>query len=424
MSTPFACNSADHFSRRGFLTGATGGALGMLGFNGMVQAKNAQSLASQQKRVVVFWLSGGVSQLETWDPKPNTDTGGPFQAIPTSVPGVHISELLPQTAQQMHHLALVRGVNTKENNHGKGAYIMQTGHRQTPGFDFPYLGSAFSSLLTAKDNALPGYISIGSGGSAKEASFLGPRNVPITLTGTNAPKNLNLPTGLTQQADTRRRNLRERFSKRFALGRRGADSEVYSSSYDSAASLMAQKALFDFSKFDPKDLARYGTHDFSKHCLMARKLVEAGVTFTRVRHTNYDSHSENFNFHVEQLGEFDRPFAAFVSDLADRGLLEHTLIIVMCEFGRTPRINQRLGRDHWGTAWSIALGGTGVQGGAVVGKTNANGTKVIEREVNGGHLFHTYYRAVGLDPTDPFYDKGRPYEKADPKTSELKEILA
>jgi uncharacterized protein (DUF1501 family) len=148
------------------------------------------------------------------------------------------------------------------------------------------------------------------------------------------------------------------------------------------------------------------------------------VTFVKVTHSNYDTHSENFNFHLEQLGEFDRPFAAFVGDLADRGLLATTLVIVMCEFGRTPKINHLVGRDHWGTAWSIAVGGAGIKGGAVVGKTNDNGTQVVDREVNGGHLFHTYYRALGLDPTKAFWHNGRPFHKADPKTDAITEILA
>lgn len=420
-----ACGSADHVSRRSFLTGGTAGALSMLGFGGMVRPAAAEQLASRQKQVVVFWLGGGVSQLETWDPKPGTDTGGPFLPIETSAPGVQISELLPYTARQMHNLALIRGINTKEGNHGKGAYIMQTGHRQTPGFEFPYLGSAFSSLLTAPGNPLPGYISVGGGANAKEASFLGPRNAPIGVTATGSgPKNLALPGDLTDLADQRRRNLRSRISSRFGTGRRKAETEVYNSSYDQAAALLARREIFDFSRIPEDDVARYGTHDFARHCLMARSLVEAGVTFVKVQHRNYDTHSENFNFHLEQLGEFDRPFATFMEDLEVRGMLEHTLVIVMCEFGRTPRINSKMGRDHWGNAWSIALGGCGIKGGAVAGKTNANGTRVIDQEVNGGHLFHTYYRAVGLDPTEAFWHNGRPFEKADPATSPVTDVLA
>jgi len=420
----YACNSLEHVSRRAFLGGSVTGALGMVGFHGMVEAAAAKQIASKQKRAVVFWLGGGVSQLETWDPKPGTDTGGPFRAIPTSAPGVHICELLPHTAKVMHHLALVRSINTRENNHGKGRYIMQYGRKQRPGFQFPNIGSAFSSLLTEPDNPLPGYISIGRGGSSKEASFLGPRHAPVVLREGRAPKNLDRPSGLSDDEDLRRRRLRSKISQRFSLGRRGADTEAYSQSYDQAASLMAKKDIFDFSTFSDKDVARYGKHDFGRHCLMARRLVEEGVTFTKVEHRNYDTHSENFNFHIEQLGEFDKPFATFMTDLADRGLLEHTLVIVMCEFGRTPKINSKMGRDHWGSAWSVALGGCGIKGGAVVGKTNKNGTKVIDREVNGGHLFHTYYQAVGVDSTIPFYHNGRPFEKAPKDASAIEEILA
>src|SRR5260221_802021 len=159
MNCNYACKSTEHVARRTFLH-ATGGALGMLSFGGMVHAQAAEELAAQEKHCVVFWMAGGVSQLETWDPKPDTDTGGPFQAIATSVPGVHISELLPCTAGQMHHLALVRGINTNEGDHGKGAYIMETGHPQTPGFEYPYLGSAFTSLLAPPESPLPGYICV------------------------------------------------------------------------------------------------------------------------------------------------------------------------------------------------------------------------------------------------------------------------
>ncbi|QDT19603.1 DUF1501 domain-containing protein [Gimesia chilikensis] len=424
MRCNYACGSHDSLSRRSFLGGTAAGALSMLGFQGMTQATAARQLAAQQKQVVVFWLSGGVSQLETWDPKPGAETGGPFLSIPTSAPGVHISELLPYTAQQMHHLALVRGINTKENDHGKGAYIMQTGRKEQPGFAFPYLGSTFSHHLAPPNSPLPGYISVGAGGSSAESTFLGPRHAPLVLSGGRAPNNLGRHDALSEERDLLRRKLRSQVSQRFEQKRKTAHTEVYNESFDQAAALMSRSDIFDFSKFSDKDLERYGKHDFGRHCLMARQLVEKGVTFVKVGHTNYDTHSENFNFHIEQLGEFDRPFATFISDLYDRGLLEHTLIICMCEFGRTPRINSRIGRDHWGTAWSIALGGAGIKGGAVSGKTNETGTKVIDREVNGGHLFHTYYQAVGLDSTEEFYPNGQPIAKADPKTEPIKEILA
>ena len=156
---------------------------------------------------------------------------------------------------------------------------------------------------------------------------------------------------------------------------------------------------------------------------MARRLLENGVTFVQTSHSNYDTHNENFNFHLEQMGEFDRSFSALVGDLYDRGMLDSTLIVVMSEFGRTPRINKYYGRDHWGNAWSICLGGAQIQPGAVIGKTNANGTKVIDREVHYGHLFPTYLAAVGMDPSDSFNIGGRPIPVSDPAHSYISELV-
>ena len=151
---------------------------------------------------------------------------------------------------------------------------------------------------------------------------------------------------------------------------------------------MARQELFE--KQSEKELDRYGRHDFGRYCLLARTMLEEGSTCVKVTHHGYDTHAENFNFHVEQLGEFDTPFATLLDDLQQRGMLESTLVMVYSEFGRTPKINHRYGRDHWGSAWSIALGGCGLQSGAVIGATNDKGTEVSDREVHGGHLFHTY----------------------------------
>jgi uncharacterized protein (DUF1501 family) len=143
-----------------------------------------------------------------------------------------------------------------------------------------------------------------------------------------------------------------------------------------------------------------------------------------VTHSNYDTHYENFDFHIEQLGEFDLTFATLMDDLVQRGLLDSTLVVVMSEFGRTPKINRNYGRDHWSKAWSVALAGCGIQAGALIGKTNANGTAVTDREVNHTHLFHTYFRALKLDPAKNFYTNGRPIPMADPQGTPIQEILA
>jgi hypothetical protein len=425
MKCTYACQSAEHgISRRGFLAGLSAGALG---FADLIRPATAKELQKAEKRVLVIWLSGGSSQLETWDPKPGTDTGGPFRRIATSVPGIEICELLPHSAKLMHKLALIRGVNTAEDDHGKGAYIMHTGRRTDPAMPWPHLGSVMAKMLGSESSPLPGYIHVTPGGGGfnqQDAAFLGPKFASMTLGDGKPPANLLRPDSLTEKNDQQRNDLRHVLDQRFTERRRTAETESYTHSYEQAAQIMAQKRLFDLNTVDPRHIDRYGRHDFGRHCFLAGRLLEAGATFVKVTHTNYDTHHENFDFHIEQLGDFDRPFATLLTDLDDRGLLDSTLVIVMSEFGRTPKINQNLGRDHWSKAWSVAVGGCGIKGGTAVGKTNANGTQVVEREVHGGHLFHTYFRALGLNPTKNYYVNQQPIPMADPKASAIDEVLA
>ena len=428
MKRSYACGSPEHtIARRSFLGTLGAGMGGLAGFGSMIQPAAAKQLSANQKRVLVVFLAGGVSQLESWDPKPKAANGGPFRAIPTSVPGVHISELLPCTAQQMHRLSIVRSINTKENDHGKGKVCMTTGRRPEPSTTYPHLGAVSAKLLAPEDSPLPGFIQItakGNGSSRKDSAYLGPKYASMTLGDGQPPENSIRPESLSVASDQARNTFRQQANDRFTQRRRTAMTDAYSYSYEQAAQLMERHELFDVTKEPAKELERYGEHDFGRHCLLARRLLEAGVTFVQVTHTNYDTHYENFEFHIEQLGEFDRPFATLLSDLADRGMLESTLVVVMSEFGRTPKINSRYGRDHWGTAWSVALGGCRIQPGAVIGKTNDEGTEVIDRQVDHGHLFHTYLEAVGLESTDTFDIGGRPMPVADPAASPIQELLA
>ncbi len=421
------CSDPQHnLSRRALLAGLTAGSTGALGLGAFAHPAVAGELEGKKRQLLVVFLAGGVSQLESWDPKPGAATGGPFRAIPTSVPGIHICELLPHTAKQMHHLTLIRGINTKENNHAQGAYFMSTGRRQSPAQTYPHLGAAAAQQLTGGLSELPGYVHItpGSRGySRKDAAFLGPQFAPIVVDD-KPPQNLTRPKGLATERDRARNQLREQFNTQFAHRRRKAETEAYNASFDSAAQLMEQTDLFDVTQESPKDQDRYGKHDFGRHCLLARRLLETGVTCVRVTHRNYDTHFENFNFHIEQLNEFDRPFATLLGDLAASGMLQHTLVVVMSEFGRTPKINSRLGRDHWGTSWSIALGGCGVAPGGVYGKTSPDGTKVVEGQCDAADLFHTYLCALGLDSSSEYVLGGRKIPVADPAHNPIREVLA
>lgn len=427
MKCQYACGSSDHLlARRQFLGGmAAGAVVGGLGF--FARPTTANELAKKQMRVLCFNMAGGLSQLESWDPKPGTSTGGPFRAISTSVPGMQICELLPETAKIMHHLAIVRSINTKENDHGKGHYMMFTGRRQSPATDYPRLGAVAAKTLGKDDAALPGHIQIspkGSGGRGNDAAYLGPKFASVVLGDGNPPQYSARPDSISESSDQQRNAFRRLANDYFALRRRTAMTDAYTSSFEQAQELMRQREIFDLSKEPQADQDRYGSHDLGRHCLLARRLLERGITFVQVTHTNYDTHNENFNFHIEQLGEFDKPFATLIADIAARGMLDSTLIVVLSEFGRTPNINQYYGRDHWGTAWSICLGGAKVQRGAIIGKTNDNGTAVADREVDAGHLFHTYLQAVGVDSSGQFNIDGRALPIADPAMQPIKELIA
>jgi hypothetical protein len=419
----YACGSNEHlFARRDVL-----GSMALGGVGAFALPAAAEQLASQQKRMLVINLKGGVSQLESWDPKPGTETGGPFRAIPTSVPGTHISELLPFTAKQMHHMSLVRGVNTKNNSHAPGTYMMLTGRRQMPGIAYPEIGSVVAKTLETEENTLPGHIKIsanGSGARSADSAYLGPRFASMTIGGDKPLADSTRPTELTVEAAEMRDDFRSFANDSFALKRRTAQTDAYVQSFDQAQELMKQKDVFDLSLESDKDRERYGSHDFGRHCLMARRLLENDISFVQVSHTNYDTHNENFNFHLEQLGEFDLPFATLIGDLYDRGLIDSTLVVVLSEFGRTPKINVRYGRDHWGSAWSVALAGCGIAPGSVYGATNDGGTEVVDGEVDAGDLFHTYLCALGLKSSKSFQIGGRKYPMADPAHKPIRDILA
>ena len=428
------CGSIDHgLSRRAFLNRTALGSVGLAtGLGDIITSRTAiaEQVQAKSKRVLNIFLHGGVSQLETWDPKPNTDTGGPFRAIPTSVPGMHICELLPYTAKQMHRLSIVRSLDTKNGDHARGVVEMTTGRGRMLGADFPHLGAVTARSLMPDTFSLPGHVLIRSspGGRNVEsefhsAAYLGPRYASMALYDANPPKFEERPGEITDEGDMRRNAVRERANERFLRRRRTAETEAYNFSFTQARELLANRHVFEISRESASDQERYGTSQFGKHCLLARRLLENGVPYVQVNHADYDTHHENFDFHIEQLGEFDQPFATLVADLADRGLLADTLICVMSEFGRTPKINKTYGRDHWGTAWSVVLGGSSIQPGAVIGKTNANGTEVTDRVVDHGHIFHTILQAVGVDSMGEFQIAGRKVPIADPSRGAIAELL-
>jgi uncharacterized protein (DUF1501 family) len=415
------------FPRRSFLAGISAG-MGLPFLLGRRSAL-ADQIEAAGKRVLFLFQHGGLSQLESWDPKPRTEFGGPFGQISTSVPGLNVSELLPNTAQQMHHLAVLRGMSTEDANHDSARVRMITGWSQGfVGGQHPSFGAVCGKLLGSETAAVPAYVKLTDRAhwhlaSLVDASFLGPKYAPVVAFDEQPPDYLVRPPALSEDRAARINSLRERLNQRLSPGRRSAETAAYEQSYDKARQLMQQQAMFDLTQESAQDHERYGSHAFGQRCLLARRLLEHGVTFVKLNHINYDAHFENFDNHLRLLGEFDRPFAMLMEDLAQRGMLESTLVVVMGEFGRTPKVNSSIGRDHWATAWSIALGGCGIKPGVVFGRTNDTGTGVADGQVKAFDLFHTFYTALGLDPHEHIYNGDQPLTLTDAGGTVIKDIL-
>src|SRR5262249_55096192 len=283
------CGSSGHvLDRRGFLgtlaAGAAAFASDMTGLNALAAPALAGELKRQQKRVILLWLAGGASQLETWDPKPGTATGGPFRAIPTSVPGVHISELMPEMAKRMQHVCVIRSLNTKIGDHGSGAKLMMRGRRDEAALKYPDLGAVVARELGRADSAVPDYVSFYTQTEGRDfggAGFLGARYAPMELT-KNVPDNVRRPDDLSDLDHRERADLRDLLSKQFERGRATPTLGSHNEAYQRVRGLMASEKLFDVEQEPAKVRDRYGPSLFGEQALVARRLVEAGVPFVRV----------------------------------------------------------------------------------------------------------------------------------------------
>ena len=419
---PYRCNSSQHdLSRRQVLGGLAG-----MGVGSLLSPLVAKELKSQKKQVLLIWLDGGMSQLESWDPKPGTEFGGPFRSIPTTLPGIHVSELMPYTAKQMQHLAVVRSMCTKDENHSTGVPRILRGDPKNRGVTYPYMGAAMAHLKGQPDSELPNYIWVkpGSGGFIwQHGGFLGAKYGALALGDGKPPVHIKRPPEIDEQGDQTRNDIRKRLNATFKKGRRSAEVEAYDYSFQMAEKLIRRKELF--GDFTPQELQRYGSHPLGRHILQSKRLIEEGVLFVQCHSYHWDTHGDNFNMHLDLVPQIDKPFAALIEDWHQSGLLDNVLVLLMSEFGRTPKINQRLGRDHWPEAWSLAMAGCGLNRGIVLGKTTPNGAWVDDQEYDIGHIFHTVFRAVDIDPAVRQYENnGQPLPIAHDDCEPIKELLA
>ena len=430
---PTFCGSPEHaLNRRGFLgtmaAGAAALAADMTLLDVLKQPALARELKRNDKRVILLWLAGGSSQLETWDPKPGTPTGGPFRSIATAVPGVQISELMPRMAQRLDQTCIIRSLNTKNGDHGGGARLMMHGRRDDASVRYPDMGAVLARELGQVESKVPDYVSFYSATEGRmmapgSGGFLGQRYEPMYLTTGNIPENLRRLDEISEQDHFQRAELRELMSRRFERGRSSRSLGSHNVAYQRVRGLMASESLFDISREPQRVRDNFGPTQFGEQALVARRLIEAGVPFVRVARAWWDSHGQNFETHQEMVPELDHVMAALLDDLKERGLLENTLVITLAEFGRTPEINACLGRDHFASAWSATLSGAGVRGGSVYGKTDKNGRAVTDGEVGPAQLFATIYRALGIDHQKEYLVGARPVPLTDPGTEPIREVL-
>ena len=424
------CGSLDHgLSRRGFLGATVGAATFATAMNGLDVLTNpavAEDIRRQGKRVILLWLAGGPSQLETWDPKPGRPTGGPFRSIETNVPGIRISELMPQLAQRQQHTAIIRSLNTKNADHGGGAKLMETGKKPEPGTDFPDLGAVLARELGQADSPVPDYVSLYTSTEGRRKGgpgFLGAKYAPMFLDNGLMPENIRRLEAISELDHTQRAELRELLHNRFAQGREIDTLGSHNGAYRRVKGLMASEKLFNITQEPQAMRDRYGPTQFGEQVLCARRLIEAGTPFVKVARAWWDSHGQNFETHLELVTELDHVMSVLLDDLQERGLLESTMVITLGEFGRTPNINASLGRDHFASAWSASLSGCGVKGGTVYGKTDEDGKTVIDGQIGAAELFATIYEALGINCQKNYHIGSRPIPLTEPGTKPIGAVL-
>jgi hypothetical protein len=388
-------------SRRTFLRGVGAGAagLGLLGWRDAV-ALHADELRRQGRACILLFMRGGPSQFETFDPKPGAATGGPTQAVSTAAPGVRIAEGWTRLARELGDVALVRSLTNREGEHARAIYQLHTGYAPGGAVRHPTFGATAAREVAPQDFDLPAFVRVGRA-LAPGSGFLGPAYAPFVVPDPNRlPAHVRLPGGVGGGRFGRRLGLMRELEEDFAeAGGRGRV-EQHGTLYGRAARLVRSPRLgaFDLSLERDAVRDRYGRTPFGQGCLLARRLVEQGVTFVEVELNGWDTHQDNFTRTRALVDRADPAFAALVADLRERGLLARTLLVWMGEFGRTPRINPSGGRDHFPRAFSVALAGGGVRGGRAVGATGATGAEVADRPVTVPDLFCTFCQALGINP--------------------------
>ena len=412
-------------NRRHFVKHMAG--VSALSFVGKVKAQE-EKLKKSGKKLVVLWMGGGPSHMDLWDLKEDHANAGEFKRIMTSAKGIAISEVLPTIASQFHNLVAIRSLVTNEGSHERGTVLMNTGHQPSVVVQYPSIGSVTSSLLTSKELPLPGFIGIGGSAQRIGPGFLGTNFAPFTVQNAGTPpENIKSPKEIDDEERLRRRQrlfytLEDDFSERIAPHIKGSvaresmgnhaqsHSNIYGKAFD--LTLSPLKTIFELKDENPKTIESYGGrgNNFGMGCLLARKLLSKGVSCVQIDLGGWDNHSDIFNTIRRGNGNrLDMGMGYLVKDLVDMGMWKDTVLMCMGEFGRTPKINQNGGRDHWARCWSMVIGGGTIKGGQVYGGTTHDGMDIQHNPCSIADVYATAYKALGLDPMFQIRDNlGRP----------------
>jgi hypothetical protein len=437
----------NHLSRRAWLRLATAGVLGSSA-SGWLEALAADAAGHPERKrsCILLWMSGGPSQLDTFDLKPGHANGGPFKPIATSVPGIKISEHLPQIAKFMDHMAIVRSLTSKEGDHGRATFLLRTGYLPQGPIAYPSIGALLSKELGDEQSELPNFVSIAPfrvlNQGAFGSGFLGPRHAPLIVgepgiaavqQGQNTPdralrvQDLAPPAEVGKGQTDARMDLLRQVQRDFLAGHPDLPALSHQNAYDRAVRLMRTAAAKAFDLDAEKAQVRdaYGRNLFGQGCLLARRLVERQVPFVEVTLNGWDTHGQNAAT-VKNLSQtVDAAWAALMRDLKERGLLATTLIVWMGEFGRTPKFPRPDGRDHWPNSFSAVLAGGGIKGGQVIGDTGPDGMGIKERPVAVPEFLATICQALGIDhQKQNISNVGRPIRIVAPGTKAVQEALA
>jgi len=391
---------------------------------------NATDMKKRHKSAILLWMGGGPSTMDIWDLKPGTATGGPFKQIATSADGIAICEHMPLMARQMHHMSIVRSMSTREADHMRGRYYMHTGYVPNPNVEHPSYGAVIAHELAEQvpDLEIPPFVSVGGGSVGP--GFLGMSWAPFVVDSNGNVRNLDM--GIDSARMSQRLEMLATIERRFIGEKRGGVAEDHSKVLEKTVRLMTSKQMQAFKVMqEPKEvqekygLSERGGSGFARGCLMARRLVEAGVPFVEVDLGGWDNHEGIFPTLADRkLPELDRAMSGLVADLADRGLLDDTAIIWMGEFSRTPNINGNGGRDHWARSWSVVVGGGGFKRGVVVGETSSDGKEVATEPYTSQDVMASVLKSLGVSLETTFTAKnGRPMKIAN-SGKVIKELFA